>query len=64
MFSQTFVSSEAELKKQADKYFNAEKYEAALPDYSRLLSLYPQEPLFNYRFGVCLLLAGKEKANA
>ena len=64
LFSETGVSSETDLKKRADHYFTAENYEAALPDYSRLLSLYPREANYNFRFGVCLLLAGKEKANA
>ena len=64
LFSETKVSSETDLKKRADHYFAAENFEAALPDYSRLLSLYPTESIYNYRFGVCLLLAGKEKANA
>jgi hypothetical protein len=58
------LSPEKELVKRADQYFIAANYEAALPDYSRLLSLYPQESIYNYRFGVCLLLAGNEKSNA
>ncbi len=58
------VSTEGDLKKRADKLFSDENYETALPDYSRLLSLYPAETSYNYRYGVCLLMSGKERANA
>ena len=63
-FAQQSASSENDLKKQADKAFTAENYETALNPYSQLLSLHPTDVNLNYRFGVCLLLAGKEKANA
>jgi hypothetical protein len=58
------VSTESDLKKRADKLFSDENYESALPDYSRLLSLYPGQTYYNYRYGVCLLMAGKEKTSA
>lgn len=58
------TSSEADLKKQADKNFLAGDFDAATPLYSQLLSLYPTDPLYNYRYGVCVLLAGTEKGNA
>lgn len=35
-----------------------------MPVYSQLLSLYPKDPIYNYRYGVCLIKAGKEKVNA
>ncbi len=58
------VSNESDLKKRADKYFSDDNFESALPDYSRLLSLYPGQTFYNYRYGVCVLMAGKEKSNA
>ena len=62
--AQTPASSESDLKKQADRYFNDEDYDDALIPYSQLLSLYPQNNVYNYRYGVCLIIAGKEKTNA
>ncbi|HQV99314.1 MAG TPA: hypothetical protein PLZ91_03230 [Bacteroidia bacterium] len=62
--AQQSASSETELKKQAEKAFLSEKYEDALSPYSQLLSLYPNNTSYSYRYGVSLLLAGKNKANA
>lgn len=62
--AQQAASSEDELKKQAEKAFVAEKYEDALSPYSQLLSLYPRNATYNYRYGVALLKAGKNKTNA
>jgi len=64
LFSDTEVASEVDLKKRADNYFSEENYEKALPDYSRLLSIYPRETIYNYRYGVCLLMSGKDKSSA
>ncbi len=62
--AQQSASSEEELKKQAEKAFVAENYEEALSPYSQLLSLYPRNATYNYRYGVALLKAGKNKTNA
>jgi tetratricopeptide (TPR) repeat protein/cell division protein FtsN len=62
--AQQSASSEDELKKQAEKAFVAENYEDALSPYSQLLSLYPRNATYNYRYGVALLKAGKNKTNA
>ncbi|MBK6988221.1 MAG: hypothetical protein IPH33_08290 [Bacteroidetes bacterium] len=59
--AQQSASSETELKKQAEKAFLSEKYEDALSPYSQLLSLYPNNTSYSYRYGVSLLLAGKIK---
>ena len=58
------VSSEDELKKQADKAFSSEDFENALSPYSQLLSLYPKNTTYNYRYGVSVLIAGKPKSNS
>ncbi|MCD4744951.1 MAG: hypothetical protein K8R58_01480, partial [Bacteroidales bacterium] len=52
---QNTFKSEDDLKKKAKKLFNIENFQEALPLYSQLLSVYPKEPLFNYRYGVCLM---------
>ncbi|MBK9542778.1 MAG: PD40 domain-containing protein [Bacteroidetes bacterium] len=64
VFSQTNTASETDLKKKADRFYNAQDYEPALPLYSQLLSLYPKDAVYNYRYGVCLISAGKDKVNS
>ncbi len=58
------TASEAELRKQADKHFAAGNFVQATPMYSQLLSLFPLDPVLNYRYGVSLMEAGKEKSTA
>ena len=60
-FSQPDQKSEEEFKKNAEKLFRARDYAAALPLYSQLLSLYPKDPNYSYRFGACMLYAEKDK---
>ncbi len=63
-FSENRRLPEAELKKKADNFFAMQKFNEALPQYSQLLSVNPDNTKYIYRFGVCLLLVGKEKSNA
>jgi hypothetical protein len=63
-FAQKSPASESDLKKQAEKLFEKEVYQEALPMYSQLLSLYPREAVYNYRYGVCLLMSGQDKTGA
>lgn len=60
-FAQDNFGSEKELKSKASKHFEKEEYSQCLQQYSQLLSLYPKDAEYNYRYGVCLLMAGKEK---
>ena len=46
---------EQELIGEAESLFKSGNYVSALPLYSQLLSLHPKDPLYSYRFGVCLL---------
>ncbi len=55
------VKNEDELKKQADKYFEDEEYSNAYKYYSQLVSLYPKDPEYNYRLGVCMLFTEPDK---
>jgi hypothetical protein len=59
--AQSNFGSEKELRKQAENLFKDDEYAAALPLYSQLLSLYPKDPNFNYKYGVCLLYAKENK---
>ncbi len=58
-FSQ--VKNEDELKKQANTLFEAEDYNASYKLYSQLVSLYPKDPEYNYRLGVCMLFTEPDK---
>ena len=60
-FAQNSFSSETELKKTAKKNFDNDLFQEALAQYSQLLSLNPQDPNYNYRFGVCLFYTGENK---
>ena len=62
--AQKSPSSESDLKKQAEKLFEKESYQEAAPMYSQLLSLYPRESVYNYRYGVCLIMSGQDKTGA
>src|SRR5690242_11728000 len=63
-FAQKSPSSEGDLKKQAEKLFEKESYQEATPMYSQLLSLYPRDAVYNYRYGVCLIMSGQDKTGA
>jgi hypothetical protein len=56
--------TEARLKKAAAKYFDEGDFLEAYPLYSQLLSLYPRDPNYNYRFGACMLFTNADKNKA
>ena len=55
------VKNEDELKKQANASFEEEEYNTAYKLYSQLVSLYPKDPEYNYRLGVCMLFTEPDK---
>ena len=55
------VKNEEDLKKQAEKDFENEDYNLAYKQYSQLVSLYPKDPEYNYRLGVCMLFTEPDK---
>ncbi|MBC7413008.1 MAG: PD40 domain-containing protein [Bacteroidia bacterium] len=59
--AQGAFKSEADLKKQAEKLFEAESYTQAFPLYSQLLALYQKDANYNYKFGACMLYANEDK---
>jgi len=60
--AQNAFKNEKELIKKSEINFSKEDYTTALPLYSQLLSLYPKNPLYNYRFGVSMLFSDKRDA--
>ena len=61
---QASFADEAEFKKHANKLFEDDEFEQAYPLFSQLLSVYPKDPDYNYRFGVCTLFASDDKEKA
>lgn len=59
--AQNVFASEDELIKQADRYFQDQDFASAYPLYSQLLSIYPKNPDYNYRLGVCMLFSIEDK---
>ncbi len=55
------IKNEDELKKQAETYFENEDYNLAYKLYAQLVSLYPRDPDFNYKLGVCMLFTEPDK---
>src|SRR5580704_3443982 len=56
--------TENRLREAANKYFEEENFIEAYPLYSQLLSLYPRDPNYNYRFGACMLFTKADKNKA
>jgi hypothetical protein len=59
--AQSGYGSEKEMKKKADALFEKDDFATALPLYSQLLAIYPKDPEYNFRYGVCNLVAGNDK---
>jgi hypothetical protein len=59
-----FAQTEAEMKVQADKFFDNEQYLDATPLYLRLLALQPKDVQYNYKYGTCLLYNSNYKSGA
>ena len=61
--SQDF-KSEKDLQKAAEAHFKSRNYIDAFPLFSQLLSLYPSDANFNYKFSVCMLYSEEDKAKS
>jgi len=55
------IKNENELKKEAEKLFEAEDYNSAYKLFAQLVSLYPKDPNYNYKLGVCMLFTEPDK---
>lgn len=63
-YSQKVKNSDSDLKLSGEANFKKKDYAAALPSYSQLLSIYPTDPLYNYRYGVCLVETNTQTSKA
>ena len=57
-------SSKEELKEAADKMFEEKNYTGSLKLFSQLLSTYPKDPNYNYKYGACVLFGSQDKEEA
>jgi len=54
-FAQNISEGEQKVEDDAFMFFTQKDYEKAMPLFSQLLSLHPQDPSYNYGYGVCLI---------
>jgi hypothetical protein len=59
--AQEGFKSEEDLKEKAEQLFEEKKLAEAEPLFAQLLSLYPQDPNYNYKYGACLLASSADK---
>ena len=57
-------NTEQQLVKQANELFDQGEFLQAFPLYSQLVSLYPQDPMYNYKFGACAIYGQPDKSQA
>ncbi|MDQ3050564.1 MAG: tetratricopeptide repeat protein [Bacteroidota bacterium] len=62
--AQVGIHSEADQIKMAQKNFDNKEYSQALPMYSQIVSNHPENVMYNYYLGVCLLKVDGDKADA
>jgi hypothetical protein len=55
------IKNEDDLKKQAEKHFEEEDYNLAYKLFAQLVSLYPKDPDYNYKLGVCMIYTEPDK---
>ncbi|MBL7943716.1 MAG: hypothetical protein JNM00_13165, partial [Flavobacteriales bacterium] len=55
---------EADLIKKANAHFEAAQFLKAYPLFSQLVSLHPQDPDYNYKFGTCAIFGQADKSQA
>ncbi|MEX2380262.1 MAG: hypothetical protein WD530_05935, partial [Vicingaceae bacterium] len=62
LIGQEEFSSESELKAKANELFDESKFVEAAPLFSQLLSLYPKEVEYNFKYGASLIFAAEDKS--
>ncbi|MBL4670525.1 MAG: PD40 domain-containing protein, partial [Flavobacteriales bacterium] len=62
--TQAQYASEEELKDAANEMFEEENYVGSIKLFSQLLSTYPKDPSYNYKYGACLLFGSRDKDEA
>ena len=56
--------SEQQMEKEANALFTSGEFLKAYPLYSQLVSLYPNHPDYNYKFGACAIFSDPDKTKA
>jgi len=64
MKAQEGFASEEALKEKAEQLFEAKELVEATPLYAQLLSLYPKDPNYNFKYGACLIASDADKEKA
>ncbi len=59
--SQAQYASEEEMKTAANEMFEEENYVGSIKLFSQLLSTYPKDPSYNYKYGACVLFGSRDK---
>ncbi|MBL4592757.1 MAG: PD40 domain-containing protein [Flavobacteriales bacterium] len=62
--SKAQYNSEEEKKTAANEMFANEDYVGAIKIFSQLLSTYPKDPSYNYKYGACVLYGSRDKDKA
>ena len=58
------AETEGQRAKAAEKFFVAKQFAQAAPLYAQLVSSNPKSYKYNYYYGICLLITGKDKNEA
>ncbi|MEN9638719.1 MAG: hypothetical protein RLZZ262_587, partial [Bacteroidota bacterium] len=56
--------AEQQMEKEANALFISGEFLKAYPLYSQLVSLYPNDPNYNYKFGACAIFSDPDKTKA
>jgi hypothetical protein len=56
--------TEQQMEKEANALFNSGEFLKAYPLFSQLVSLYPNQPDYNYKFGACAIFSDPDKTKA
>lgn len=62
-FAQDKTQTEEDIIIKAQHFFNAQEYQHAMPLFAQLVSIHPENPDYNYKFGICTLFGEREDKN-
>ena len=62
--SRAQYASEDEMKTAANEMFEEANYIGSIKLFSQLLSTYPKDPSYNYKYGACVLFGSRDKEKA
>ena len=59
-FAQNNALTQEDIIIKAQNYFDNQDYKQAMPIYGQLVSVHPDNPEYNYKFGICNLLSDRK----